>query len=549
MERSLITIRRTGRVLAMSRAIFAMVFLLALLLEPDEPARLILAGHALLVAYLGWALLLAAIAHRSWWWDFHLSWVVHAVDIVVFLTAATLTETGNNDFSSPYTAFAAFVLMAALLRWGRPGVAVTAVSLLVCYAMVLLALRLAGAEIDIHQFARRQTYTIALSMMFLWLAVDDRTARIAPPLEPAGTPGERRDAVVRQTLAHARAVFHARGAAIAVARSEEPWIDVWRDIDGRIGHERLGPDAMIEDFGCAAGAALFDQPRGRRIMGMISPRVTPVRGAFRYALAQMCGAAEGLLGGFATPGNRGQLLVWDMRDPAIDDIPVADQLARETGLSLDREDMVLLARAHAVSGVQQAIARDLHDSVAQLLAGAQFRLEALRRAAREGDDPDGEIVALKDALRTEQAHLRAMIDRLRQGVQGGRGTDLGAEMAALLTDIGVHWQIDVHLDCRERPLTVSIVLAHELRLLIREAAANAARHGRCDRLDVAIVATGHGTLHMTIEDNGRGFPERDGFTYPRSISERVAALGGRLNVINNGTGARLEIELPHRDAA
>ena len=48
MERGLITIRRTGRVLAMSRAILATVFMLALLLEPGEPARAVAPGYVLL---------------------------------------------------------------------------------------------------------------------------------------------------------------------------------------------------------------------------------------------------------------------------------------------------------------------------------------------------------------------------------------------------------------------------------------------------------------------------------------------------------------------
>jgi signal transduction histidine kinase len=63
----------------------------------------------------------------------------------------------------------------------------------------------------------------------------------------------------------------------------------------------------------------------------------------------------------------------------------------------------------------------LHDSVAQFLAGTLFRLEALRRWIREGNDPDTEIVAIKEALRREQAQMRRMIERLRLGERGIAG--------------------------------------------------------------------------------------------------------------------------------
>jgi signal transduction histidine kinase len=52
--------------------------------------------------------------------------------------------------------------------------------------------------------------------------------------------------------------------------------------------------------------------------------------------------------------------------------------------------------------LRDALARDLHDGVAQFLAGTLFRLEALSRWIREGQDPTAEINDLKSALRRGQ---------------------------------------------------------------------------------------------------------------------------------------------------
>ena len=79
--------------------------------------------------------------------------------------------------------------------------------------------------------------------------------------------------------------------------------------------------------------------------------------------------------------------------------------------------------------------------------------------------------------------------------------------------------------------------------LLREAVANAVRHGQATRVEVGLK-DGGGDLKMTIEDDGRGFPEGDPETRPWSINERVDKLAGRLSVATGPGGTRLEIVLP-----
>jgi signal transduction histidine kinase len=211
--------------------------------------------------------------------------------------------------------------------------------------------------------------------------------------------------------------------------------------------------------------------------------------------------------------------------------------------------MASLARSSAVSDIRNALARDLHDSVAQFLAGTLFRLEALRRWLREGNNPDGEINAMKEALRREQAQLRLMVDRLRRGEEGDRRTDLAEEIETLLEEMGHHWHISTRMDIDARPVPVPMQLAYELRQVVREAVANAARHGQCSHVGISLAREADGQLKLSIGDNGKGFPLEAGAPRPRSISERVEALGGRLNISNAGPGARLEIIINTRVAA
>ena len=55
---------------------------------------------------------LLIIAWRSWWWDHRLAWPVHVLDVFAFLGAVYFTETTNDDFTSPFLAFFAFLIAA-----------------------------------------------------------------------------------------------------------------------------------------------------------------------------------------------------------------------------------------------------------------------------------------------------------------------------------------------------------------------------------------------------------------------------------------------------
>lgn len=547
-ERNRMFTRRTGKVLALSRAVLAFVFLLAVWVDPVQPVRAGPIGTAMLAGYLAFALGLLVVAWRSWWFDFRPARLVHACDIAAFIAGVYFTESGTGEFSSPFMAFAAFLLVSANLRWGWRGIALTGLGLLAANLLAGIALTLLQFDLDIYRFGRRQAYMVVLSIMMVWLSRDPRlSGRVELP-EPLGTPGERRLRVLAEALAEVRRAMGARGAAIALLQSEEPSAEVVRDADGTSTHAMIGPGSLNEDLTRRWPPTLFDSARGRAIVHLPRNGLTSRTGPVSVPLADHCATSEGIIVSFLTAGGQGQLLVWGIDDICSDDLPLAEGFAREIGLALDREEMASLAQNAAVSGIRNALARDLHDSVAQFLAGTLFRIEALRRWIREGHDPDGEISAIKEALRREQTQLRALIDRLRRGEDGDRRTDLAEELQTLLEELGHHWHIETQLEAAIRPLPVSIQLGHELRQLVREGVANAARHGQCRQVTVSIAGDGS-ALRLQISDDGAGFPQDRGPFLPRSISERVEALGGRLEISDNLPGALLDIALPARMAA
>jgi signal transduction histidine kinase len=84
---------------------------------------------------------------------------------------------------------------------------------------------------------------------------------------------------------------------------------------------------------------------------------------------------------------------------------------------------------------------------------------------------------------------------------------------------------------------------------VREALANVVKHAHATSATVTLVWDA--TVRLIVEDNGVGFGTPAGaFTYGLTgMRERVAALGGRLQLENRPTGgARVVAQLPLPEA-
>lgn len=541
--------RNAGRVVAAGRALLALAFFIVIWLDPKVPVRSTTQGYLLLSAYLIWAAGLMVVAWRSWWFDYRFAAFAQGVDILMFLAAVYLTESPYNEFQSPFLAFAAFLLIAAMVRWNWRATALTAIILLIANIVFGIGLYKLGVDIDLFRFSRRMLYTVLLSSMLVWLSMSRGGIRAVTLPEPPGIPGERRELVFDTALATVARTLRAGNVAFAFASSEEPWIELRTLGPTGFGVRRLDPEEFAEELLEPRRTALFSTSRRRELSETGDDNLLVARsGRLNSPLATLLGIDEGIIVPVQSVTGTGQIVAWNAPVLCFDDIPLLKALGEEIGHTLDREEMSRLARVEVETDVRQAVARDLHDSVAQFLAGTLFRLEALRRWIREGNDPEGEIDSIKNALRREQTQLRLLIERLRRGQEGARRTEIADELRTLLDEAGAHWHIATELVLPDRPLSISVQLSHEIRQLVREGVANAARHGKCGKV---VVSLGHedGRLRLAISDDGVGFPPLPGVPRPRSISERVEALGGRFEVHNSARGVRLEIDLLSGDLA
>ncbi len=242
---------------------------------------------------------------------------------------------------------------------------------------------------------------------------------------------------------------------------------------------------------------------------------------------------------------------------------VADHLA----VAIGNAGLFVGAQRVAVLEERQRLARDLHDSVTQMLASINMIAQSLTGAWRK-DPSEGErrTERLAQLARSALAEMRALLKELRPAQQTGhsseillagivqlrlkglaaalRGLSIGLPPGspAVSLELGA-WEPQAP-ECEEVFFRVA-----------QEGLTNAIRHSGARNVRIAAVVFG-GEAVLTVRDDGRGFEpqsaaraaaERGGGFGLQSMRERLEALGGSFQVRSKPQGgATIDARLPSR---
>ena len=189
------------------------------------------------------------------------------------------------------------------------------------------------------------------------------------------------------------------------------------------------------------------------------------------------------------------------------------------------------------------VARELHDSISQMLVGVRYTLELARKRLSSGDvrasDSLGQGI---DNLNSAIQEVRRISRDLRPGVLDDLG--LGPALQALTEDFGKRTGIETHFETvvfRNR-LDQDAKIA--LYRIAQEALTNIERHSGATNVTMFVRGTKAGAV-LRIEDNGRGMPatRNDGLGL-RNMAERVERLDGTLRILSSRTGTLIEAQVP-----
>src|SRR4029453_903300 len=198
---------------------------------------------------------------------------------------------------------------------------------------------------------------------------------------------------------------------------------------------------------------------------------------------------EGLAIPVSTPTGKGQLYLEDVRGLSTDHLELGDQIGAAVATHIQRHALLKAVEESAESRSRLTVARDLHDSVVQFLAGAAFRLEAMKRSEASGRDLAPDLNELKQLMLQEQGELRSFITALRTGSQMELA-ELARDLQSLANRLLRQWNVHLTFSAQAYEVKLPTRLHLDAQQLVREAVANAVRHAGAKNVSIRLAAKG-----------------------------------------------------------
>ncbi|WP_435258641.1 cache domain-containing protein [Thioclava sp. FR2] len=189
------------------------------------------------------------------------------------------------------------------------------------------------------------------------------------------------------------------------------------------------------------------------------------------------------------------------------------------------------------------VARELHDSISQILVGVRYTLELARRRLTSGDNRAGESLGQGiDTLNHAIQEVRRISRDLRPGVLDDLG--LGPALQSLAEEFGKRTGIEVEFATNPFRNRLDQEAKIALYRIAQEALTNVERHSGATKVKLLVRGTKEGAV-VRIEDNGHGMPatRRDGLGL-RNMAERMERLDGKLRILSTKDGTLIEAHVP-----
>lgn len=194
---------------------------------------------------------------------------------------------------------------------------------------------------------------------------------------------------------------------------------------------------------------------------------------------------------------------------------------------------------------RQRVARDLHDSVNQLLSTAKYRLGSLVSQCRGCEVKDVRLV--RNVIERALGEVRSISRNLRPSELDDLG--LIAALRSLVREFRERTSINARFS---HDPECSVGIGKEIELTIyriaQEALNNVEKHSEAERVGITLNCPRKSHVVLAVRDDGKGFvPERPkgaGWGL-QNISERAALLKGTVEIESaRDKGAKISVRIP-----
>jgi len=232
-----------------------------------------------------------------------------------------------------------------------------------------------------------------------------------------------------------------------------------------------------------------------------------------------------------------------------------DQRVRERTAALQREmaerERLDQEIAEVADRERRRLGQNLHDSLGQHLTGTALAAQVLRdkleaRAAAEVPEAEKVVRYLEDGIDLTRNLARGFFSPELDA------DGLGVALQGLAENLTERFGVQCNFNGAESVSVGDATTATQLYHIAQEAAMNAVKHAKANRIDISLTQT-NGKLNLTVADDGTGFPEK--LPQPPGLGLRLMAhgaalIGGKFVInrnLNGGTLVTCKLDASARD--
>jgi signal transduction histidine kinase len=560
---------RIERVLGTARLLLSLLSLVAVYVDPTEPATYANKAYVMLGVWVVFsAVVMVWLRFRTV--SVRMTWFLHGMD-VLWPTLITLFTEGPN---SPFFAFFVFALASAGFRWGfteTVGTAVVGVGLLDLEALVLsngptqMQLIFEG-QFDVNRLIIRCAYLMTLGFLIGYLGENEKERRAESTVITRVITVIRSEHSLATGLQVALTallqIFDARKAFVIVQDSGTSRLFVWQTptrpaVDYHPFVEEMEP-IHSEEYLMKKYPQTFYYSRSGERPEFVSGEKTK-QGPMGFPnLPFYKGQARSVLSTTSLLGSdwQGRLVLVDVRlgPDKQRELRFLENLFSQAASALYSVYLVRRLRSRAGAIERARVARELHDGAIQSLISAEMQVDVLRRRAENTDSQTApELMRIQQLLRQEVLNLRELMQQMRP-------VDIGPDQFLdHLADTVDRFRRDTGISATFvsdlQDVELSPHACRELARIVQEGLVNIRKHARASNVLVRFRRDRE-AWRLTIEDDGKGFEFSGKLSFaelnsarkgPTVIKERVRNIGGELEIESTpGRGARLQIRLPQK---
>lgn len=223
-------------------------------------------------------------------------------------------------------------------------------------------------------------------------------------------------------------------------------------------------------------------------------------------------------------------------------------VANQVVIALEHASMAAGLQSLAVIEERSRIAREMHDSLAQILGYLGLETQTLEALVRQGDQETvlAELKEAREAIKSAQADVRENILSLRTALAGKTGPI--AALKEYVEEFGVQTGIVTEItDHADDNLELSPLVETQSVRIVQEALTNVRKHARAKHVRVALTSL-RDQLEISISDDGVGFVAGivpHGHFGLQTMRERADSVGGKLLISSvPGCGTTVTLNLP-----